>query len=107
MVDKEIFEKVSKELGIDELVVKCAYNSYWEFIRKKIADIPFHDDMTEDEYNKVRTNFNIPSLGKLNCTYERYKALQERYNKYKHLIEKHESNKESKTDVHRNCDDMQ
>lgn len=94
MVDKEIIKKVSEELGIEETVIRLAYNSYWDFIRKTIASIPFHDELSEEEYNNIRTNFNIPSLGKLNCTYDRYISLKERYNKYKHLMdkEKHESN---------------
>ena len=29
--------------------------------------------------NPIGTNFNIPSIGKLNCTYSRWKGVKQRY----------------------------
>ena len=39
--------------------------------------------MTEEEFESLKTNFNLPSLGKLNCTYERWKRLHDYNHKYK------------------------
>lgn len=83
MIYKEILQKVSEETKIPYEVVSKAYSSYWEFIRKKIVELPLKEDLNEEEFSKLRTNFNIPSLGKLNCTYERMVGVKRRYNRTK------------------------
>lgn len=71
-MDNEVYQNISEKLNIPVEVVKLAYNSYWEFIRLKIVDLPLkEDEISEEDFNKLRTNFNIPSLGKLNCTYDK------------------------------------
>lgn len=90
---QEILKRVSKELNLPLKVVKEAYESYWLFIRKSITDLPLKEDLSEEDFNKLRSNFNIPSLGKLACTYERMKGVKERF-KYIDRI-RNESNKES------------
>lgn len=72
--------QVSKELDIPYEVVNKAYNSFWQFIRSTIVKLPLKEELTEDQFNQLKTNFNIPSLGKLNCTYGRYKAIKDKYN---------------------------
>lgn len=69
---KQITKQVSNDLDIPEEVVKLAYKSYWEFIRNTIKQINFKANLTEEEFSKLKTNFNIPALGKLYCNYERY-----------------------------------
>ena len=32
--------------------------------------------LSEEEFKKLRTSFNIPSLGKLSCSYERMKRVK-------------------------------
>lgn len=81
----EIFDKVSKELNIPKEVVELAYKSYWEFIRLKIKDLPLKEDLSEEEFSKLKTNFNIPSLGKLSCTYDRMRRVKKSYNYVKNL----------------------
>lgn len=90
---QEILKRVSKELNLPLKVVKKAYESYWLFIRQSITDLPLREDLSEEDFNKLRSNFNIPSLGKLTCTYERMKGVKERF-KYINRI-RNESNKES------------
>lgn len=74
----KIYKKVALELGISEKDVKDIYKSYWRFIRDKIEGLPLKEDLSLDEFNKLRTNFNIPSLGKLSCTYQRYLGVKKR-----------------------------
>lgn len=90
----KILEQVSKEQGIPIEVVKKAYESYWEFIKKTIQDLPLKEDITEEQFNELRTNFNIPSLGKLSCTYDRMIGVKKRF---KHLkkITQNDNNKEN------------
>lgn len=80
-----IFNEVAKELNIPVEVVNRAYKSYWEFIRKTIQDLPLKDDLTEDDFSKIRTNFNIPSIGKLCCTYDKMLRIKQRFEYIKSL----------------------
>ena len=72
----DVCKEVAKELNIPEEVVKAAFVSSWEFIKKKIGEIPLKTEMTEEEFSKYRTNFNLPSLGKFYCDYERYRIIR-------------------------------
>lgn len=94
----EILNYTSLKLGFPVEVVKEAYESYWEYIRKTIVDLPLKEDLSEEEFNSLRTNFNIPSIGKLACTYNRYKAIKDRF-KYIEQLRNDSNNKESQTDV--------
>lgn len=80
--------QISKELNLPSGVVDKAFKSYWRFIRDTIQKLPLKDDMSEEEFQQLRTNFNIPSLGKLSCTYDRVKRVKQRYNYIKNLREK-------------------
>lgn len=69
---QEILKKVSEELGLPLEVVKGAYESYWSFIRQAIIALPLKEDLSEEDFNRLKTNFNIPSIGKMSVTWERY-----------------------------------
>ena len=82
MDSKEIIQTVSKKLNIPYEVVNKAYSSYWESVKTTIEKLPLKEDLTEEQFSQLRTNFNVPSLGKLNCTYERMLGIKQKY-KYK------------------------
>ena len=86
---KPIFEKVSSELNIPVKVVEYAYKSYWKFIREKIKELPLKDIKDEEEFLKLRTNFNIPSLGKLGITLDRFNKV----NKIELFVNKNKNDK--------------
>ena len=81
---KNIILSVSKDLGISPDVVEKVYKAYWLYIKTTIEALPLKEDLTEEEFSKLRTNFNIPSLGKLGCTLDKYKGTKSRFK----LIEK-------------------
>lgn len=66
MKHSDVVNLAAKELGIEQQEAEKAYKSFWEFVKKTIADIPFGEISTE-ELNKYKTSFNIPELGKLYC----------------------------------------
>lgn len=68
---EEQLTKVASDLSLPLEVVYEAYFSFWKFIRGKMGEIPLKDDLTEDQFNEYRTSFNVPSLGKFNCSYQR------------------------------------
>ena len=75
----DIIGKVSQEMDIPLEVVDTAYKSYWKFIKQTIQSLPLKDDISEEEFAKLRTNFNIPSLGKLTCTFDRMMGVKKRF----------------------------
>ena len=86
-----IIDKVSKDLNIPTKVIDRAYKSYWEFIRDKIQSLPLKEDLNEEEFAKLKTNFNISSLGKLSCTYDRMVGVKKRFT-YIQNIKNNENN---------------
>ena len=85
MIYSEAIKQVSIELGLLPQVVKEAYESYWTFIRNNIKALPLKEDLSKEEFDKLRTNFNIPSIGKLSCTYDRMIGVKKRFEHIKKL----------------------
>ena len=83
----DIISKVSQEMGLPPEVVDTAYKSYWKFIKQTIQSLPLKDDISEEDFTKLRTNFNIPSLGKLTCTFDRMMGVKKRFKYIKRLRE--------------------
>lgn len=84
---KELYKQVAEEMNLPIEVVETAYKSYWKFIRSKIQELPLKEDLSEEEFKQLKTNFNIVSLGKLSCTYDRYLRVKEK-EKYKNAKNK-------------------
>ena len=76
----DIISKVSEDLNLPRELVENVYKAYWIFIRDTIEELPLKTELTQDEYVNLRTNINIPSLGKLHCTYNRYIGIRNRFN---------------------------
>lgn len=83
----DIIEQVSNELNLPKELVDRTYKSYWVFIRDTISSIPLKDNINEEDFTKLRTNFNIPSLGKLTCTYDRMLGVKKRFEVLKQIKE--------------------
>lgn len=75
----DVTDKVSNELGLPKDLVANTYRAYWKFIRDSIEKLPLKKKLSPEEFASLRTNINIPSLGKLNCTYDRYIGVKSRY----------------------------
>lgn len=84
----EIINRVAIELNLPSNVVKKAYESYWKFIRETIKSLPLKEEVTEERFNGLRTNFNIPSIGKLSCTYDRMVRVKKKFERIRQLKEK-------------------
>lgn len=83
---KKAILNVSGEMGIPEEVVKAAYVSQWKFIKEHIEALPLKGrPISKEEFEKFRTNFNVPSLGKMSCTYDRYLTVKKGYEAIKKL----------------------
>lgn len=91
----EIITIISKELNLPIEVVDKVYKSYWQYIKNTIQDLPLKENLTEDQFSQLRTNFNIPSLGKLTCTYDRMQKVKKRFEYIKNLRKNTNENKEN------------
>lgn len=75
----EIIDKVAKELNLPIEVVNKTYHAYWSFIRETIESLPLKRNISMEDFAILSTNFNIPSLGKLTCTYDRVIGIKNKY----------------------------
>jgi hypothetical protein len=82
----EIISKVAKEEGIPEKVVDRIYKSYWRAIREHIENLPLKEELTEEEFKMLRPNVNIPAIGKLNVTLDKYKRIKKRFHYLKDML---------------------
>ena len=76
----DIISKVSKELNVPIELVENTYKAYWNFIRVTIEELPLKTELSQEKYRNLRTNINIPSLGKLYVTWNRYIGIRNRFN---------------------------
>ena len=76
---QEILNKVAQELNLPKGVVKETYNSFFRFIKERIEELPLKEDLTTLELSKLKTNFNIPYIGKLYVTENSYNAVKKKY----------------------------
>ena len=81
----KVYEKVALELGLNSSDVKEAYNLYWEYFRKSIESLPLKDSLNEEDFNSLKTSFNVPSLGKFYCTYDRYLRMKNKLKKSRNV----------------------
>ena len=84
-MNKDILNNVSRILGISPDVIEKVYKAYWLYIKTTIEALPLKDNLNEEEFLKLRTNFNVPSLGKLYVTWNRFVRCKKRYELIKKL----------------------
>ena len=73
---KEIVSKVSGEIGLPVRLIDKTYRAYWRAIREHITSLPLKEDLTDEEFMKLQPNVNIPSIGKLHVTLDRYRRMK-------------------------------
>lgn len=83
----DIVTQIAQEMNLPPEVVDLAYKSYWMFIKQTIQSLPLKEDISEEEFAKLRTNFNIGSLGKLCVTYKHYVGVKKRWEYLKRMRE--------------------
>lgn len=87
-------EKQAEELGIDKAKALNAYRNYWVFIKDIIEGMEL-DDITEEEFDKLRPSINLPNLGKFYTTYKDIQLTNKRIQ----ITNERIKNKKSNSDV--------
>lgn len=95
---QKILRKVSNDTKIPLEVTTSAYRSFWGFIKTTIEALPIKEVETEEEFNNLRTSFNIPSIGKLYSSWDRICRMRTRYQYAQKIIEKKKNEKNSTED---------
>ena len=72
--------KAARNLSVDQKLVEAVYKSYWSFIKTQISSVSLKE-ISEEEFNSLDTNFNLPYLGKLYVRYEKIEKYR-RQQKY-------------------------
>lgn len=83
-----IYERVAQDLKLPIEVVKAAYQAQWHFIRNTIEALPLKGELSEEEFSKLQTSFNIPSLGKIYTTHEKIQKAKRRLEYLTELMKK-------------------
>lgn len=76
MTYDEIITDVSVKLGLPKGEVNKIYRAYWRAAMEHIASLPLKEDLTDEMFLKLQPNVNIPSIGKLYVTLDRYKRMK-------------------------------
>lgn len=79
MISKEDYRIVADKLGLCPKLVEKVYKQYWGVIKEIIESQPLKEDMTEEEFNNLKSCISIPRIGKFYCTYDKYKFLNTKF----------------------------
>lgn len=82
MTYDEITAKVAEDTGLTRHLVDRTYRAYWKTVRGYMSSLPLKEDLTDSEFMSLRPNVNIPSIGKLYVTLERYRKMKKVYNEF-------------------------
>jgi len=74
-------KELAEKYNLDIEIIKKIISSPYEFIQKKTRQLNFKDGLTREEFDKIKTNFNIPGLGKLYASFYLYNEIQKKKKK--------------------------
>lgn len=95
---EEAVAKVAEELQLPKKFVDRVYRSYWKAVREHIAELPLKDDLSDEEFIRLQPNVNIPSIGKLYVTVEKYRWWKDKFEYIKQMRENREKDAEDNED---------
>ena len=84
--------QVAENLGLTPKEVDKVYRAYCRLIKEKIESLPLKEDLTEEEYNQLQVNINLPSFGKLYTSWQKRENLKKRLE----YVQKAKENKAAK-----------
>lgn len=75
-------KKIARKYSVSPELVLLVYKSYWNFIKTTISSLPL-EEMTEADFEKTPTNFNIPYIGKLYTSHKKIIKHKNQLNYYR------------------------
>lgn len=80
-LDKSKIEEIAERYNISFEQAKEIVYSPYEFMKETLSGINLERNLTEEEFDKKKTNFNMPSLFKLFASYYAYNEIQKKVKK--------------------------
>lgn len=75
----EITDVVAERLNLPKKLVFNVYKLYWKSISEHITKLPLKEELSKEEFDALKTTFNIPSLGKLITSWDIVSRMKEHY----------------------------
>ena len=75
-IPKNLLSKIAEANSLTVEQVSDIKNSPFEFIRETIKNLDFREINTKEELQELKTNFNIPKIGKLHANYYNLKRIK-------------------------------
>ncbi len=85
---KILIHRLGLQYNLKDDEIRKIVNSPYKFTRETISKLDINSDITEEEFNKLKTNFIYVSIGKLYTSFEIF-------NKFKNLKQKRWENKKT------------
>lgn len=79
---EEIITDVASQLNMPKKLVDRTYRAFWRAARIYITSLPLKEDLTDEEFQKLKPNVNIPSIGKLYVTLDRYHGMKQYFERH-------------------------
>lgn len=76
---EDIYKQVAQSTNLPISLVKDTYKAYWYSIKQFLQQVNIPDNITEGEFNKLKTSISIPSLGKFAITWNRYNNKKKQF----------------------------
>ena len=95
---ERIITEVAQNLSIPKTFVDKVYRSYWRAVREHISALPLKEDLSNEEFIQLQPNVNIPSIGKLYITLDKYRWYKEKFKYIKQVRESKNTDAEDNED---------
>ena len=82
-MNKDVIKKAAMKLNLPHKYVWGVYKAYWAAVNNYISELPLKEDITKEEFDKLKTSVNIPSLGKFYVDWEHLKSKKKEHERYK------------------------
>lgn len=76
--DKFKIEEIAEKYNLTVKEVEDIVAAPYDFIQHTAKEMKLEDDMTKAEFAATKTNFNIPSIGKLYASNFMYNQIQKK-----------------------------
>ena len=78
---KALVHRIGLKYNLQDDVINTIIHSQYRFIRETIHDLKMKDTETKEDFDKLKTNFILPYIGKLHISYYMFKGIKERISK--------------------------
>ena len=78
---KALIHRIGLKYNLQDEVISTIINSQYKFIRETIRELNTECVETKEDFDKLKTNFILPYIGKLHISYYMFKGIKERISK--------------------------